>query len=66
MIIEVTGDGHGAFNFVAKAKADTWPPMYMAYGRTQGQIQSLAASVIDEFVHADQEFVVDVRSDPGT
>lgn len=48
MIIEIVDDGRGAWNFVAKAKADVWPPMYMAYGRTVPQIDFLLKGILDD------------------
>lgn len=49
MIIEITpGADDGTWNFVAKAKADAWPPMYMAYGRTVDQIEFLISGILGD------------------
>lgn len=47
MLIEITpGVGEGTWNLVAKAKADAWPPMYMAYDRSPWAIKALVHEIL--------------------
>jgi hypothetical protein len=49
VIIEITDDGQGAWNFTAKAAKDTWPPLYMAYSRTAWQISALVRGTLTDW-----------------
>lgn len=49
MIIEIKDDGNGAWNLVAKAGQDDWPPLYMAYGRSPWAIKALVRGILSDF-----------------
>jgi hypothetical protein len=49
VIIEIKGDGHGAWNLVAKNGQEDWPPMYMAYGRSVWAIKALVSGILTDF-----------------
>lgn len=48
MIIEITDDGHGAWNLTAKTGRDAWPPMYMAYGCSAWAIKALVHGILTD------------------
>jgi hypothetical protein len=49
MLIEITpGTSEGTWNLVAKAKADAWPPMYMAYDRSPWAIKALVHGILTD------------------
>jgi hypothetical protein len=49
VLIEITpGTSKGTWNLVAKAKADIWPPMYMAYDRSPWAIKALVHGILQD------------------
>ena len=47
MLIEITpGTSEATWNLVAKAKADAWPPMYMAYDPSPWAIKALVHGIL--------------------
>jgi hypothetical protein len=49
VIVEIKDDGNGAWNLTAKTKADDWPPLYMAYGRSVWAIGALVRGILTDF-----------------